>query len=81
MHFLLWDVDYCTFYITKKLFSSNCLFSFLLQNKRLADRQILYLIDRKEVITDLLVIQMRDIYVHVYTRLLICYNHMTIHIA
>ena len=31
-----------------------------------------YLIDRKKVITDLFVIEMKDIYVHVYTRLMIC---------
>ena len=31
-----------------------------------------YFIDRKEVITDLFVIEMREIYVHIYTRLLTC---------
>ena len=31
-----------------------------------------YFIDRKEVITDLFVIEMRNIYIHVYTRLLPC---------
>ena len=31
-----------------------------------------YFIDRKKIITDLFVIEMKDIYVHVYTRLLIC---------
>ena len=31
-----------------------------------------YFIDRKKVITDLFVIEMKELYVHVYTRLLIC---------
>ena len=31
-----------------------------------------YCIDRKKVITDLFVIEMKGIYVHVYRRLLIC---------
>ena len=31
-----------------------------------------YFIDRKKVITDLFVIEMKEICVHVYTRLLIC---------
>ena len=40
-----------------------------------------YFIDRKKVITDLFVIEMKEIYVHVYTRLLICLNHMAIYIV
>ena len=44
---------------------------------RFADRQTdrqtdRYFIDRKKVITDFFVIEMKEIYVHVYTRLLIC---------
>ena len=35
-----------------------------------------YFIDRKEVIADLFVIEMREIYVHVYTRLLTCQKIM-----
>ena len=31
-----------------------------------------YFIDRKKVITDVFVIEMKEIFVHVYTRLLIC---------
>ena len=37
------------------------------------DRQTYrYFIDRKEVIADLFVIEIREIYVHVHTRLLTC---------
>ena len=40
-----------------------------IQKDRQTDR---YFIDRKEVITDLFVIEMTEISVHVYTRLLTC---------
>ena len=36
------------------------------------DRQTDILLTEKKVITDLFVIEMKEIYVHVYTRLLIC---------
>ena len=32
----------------------------------------IYFFDRKKVITDLFVIEIKEIYVHVYTRLVIC---------
>ena len=48
----------------------------------LADRQTdIYFIDRKKVITDLFVIELREIYVHVYTKLLIFKNRMTIYMV
>ena len=36
------------------------------------DRQTDILLTEKKVITDLFVIEMKEIYLHVYTRLLIC---------
>ena len=46
-------------------FNDDC----FLYTDRKTDR---YFIDRKRVITDLFVIEMKEIYVHVYTSLLIC---------
>ena len=42
------------------------------QTDRQTDKQTdIYFMDRKKVITDLFAIEMREIYVHAYTRLLI----------
>ena len=42
-------------------------------SSRQIDRQTdRYFIDKEKIITDLFVIEMKEIYVHVYTRLLIC---------
>ena len=40
--------------------------------KKYTDRQTDILLTERKVITDLFVIEMKEIYVHVYTRLLVC---------
>ena len=49
----------------------NYLTNYMQVRTRQTDRQIFYWQKRK-VITDLFVIEMKEIYVHVYTRLLVC---------
>ena len=44
----------------------------VLTTTRQTDRQTDILLTEKKVITDLFVIEMKEIYVHVYTRLLVC---------
>ena len=49
--------------------SSRCFKASDRQTDRQTDR---YFIDRKKIITNLFVIEMKEIYVHLYTTLLIC---------
>ena len=67
-----------TFVQAQEEFRNNNLINQTLINEtdlRSPDRQTdRYFIDRKKVITDFFVIAMREIYVHVYKRLLICYH-------
>ena len=44
----------------------------MLKLKRITDRQTDILLSEIQVITDLFVIVVREIYVHVYTRMLVC---------
>ena len=53
--------------------------SILAQNLKPA--KDIYFIDRKKVITDLVVIGMREIYVHVYKIVNLLKNHMTIYMV
>ena len=48
------------------------------QRTRQTDR---YFIDRKEVIADLFVIEMREIYVHVYNIVYLLKNYVTIYMV
>ena len=56
---------------SQPLFGSK-FYTIILQPNRYTDRQTDILLTEIKVITDLFVIVIREIYVHVYTRMLVC---------